>query len=52
MLCKEFRATILMVTHDALSDSYYDRILFMQASLFYTYIRNNSQIAGDDSYVS
>lgn len=30
MLCKEFGATILMVTHDALSDSYYDRILFMQ----------------------
>lgn len=30
MLSQEYRATILMVTHDALSASYCDKILFMQ----------------------
>ncbi len=30
MLCREYSATILMVTHDALSASYCDKILFMQ----------------------
>lgn len=30
MLCREYGATILMVTHDTLSASYCDRILFMQ----------------------
>lgn len=30
MLCQKYTATILMVTHDALSASYCDKILFMQ----------------------
>ena len=30
MLCKEYKATILMVTHDVMAASYCDRILFMQ----------------------
>lgn len=30
MLCKEYNATILMVTHDVMAASYCDRILFMQ----------------------
>ena len=30
MLCKEYHATILMVTHDVMAASYCDRILFMQ----------------------
>jgi putative ABC transport system ATP-binding protein len=30
MLCKEYNATILMVTHDVMTASYCDRILFMQ----------------------
>ena len=30
MLCQKYMATILMVTHDALSASYCDKILFMQ----------------------
>ena len=30
MLCQKYAATILMVTHDALSASYCDKILFMQ----------------------
>ncbi|MDE7286461.1 MAG: hypothetical protein K2N55_06440, partial [Lachnospiraceae bacterium] len=30
MLCREYGTTILMVTHDVLSASYCDRILFMQ----------------------
>lgn len=30
MLCREYGVTILMVTHDVLSASYCDRILFMQ----------------------
>ena len=30
MLCREFSATILMVTHDVMAASYCDRILFMK----------------------
>lgn len=30
MLCRKYTATILMVTHDALSASYCDKILFMR----------------------
>ncbi len=30
MLCKEYHATILMVTHDVMAASYCDRILFMK----------------------
>lgn len=30
MLCREYHATILMVTHDAMAASYCDRILFMK----------------------
>ncbi len=30
MLCREYNATILMVTHDVMAASYCDRILFMQ----------------------
>lgn len=30
MLCREYKATILMVTHDVMAASYCDRILFMQ----------------------
>lgn len=30
MLCKEYHATILMVTHDVMAASYCDRILFMR----------------------
>ncbi len=30
MLCKEYNATILMVTHDVMAASYCDRIVFMQ----------------------
>lgn len=30
MLCKEYNATILMVTHDVMAASYCDRILFMK----------------------
>lgn len=30
MLCREYHATILMVTHDIMAASYCDRILFMQ----------------------
>lgn len=30
MLCREYRATILMVTHDVMAASYCDKILFMQ----------------------
>lgn len=30
MLCREYNATILMVTHDVVAASYCDRILFMK----------------------
>ena len=30
MLCREYNATILKVTHDIVAASYCDRILFMQ----------------------
>lgn len=30
MLCRKYTATILMVTHDALSASYCDKLLFMR----------------------
>ena len=30
MLCRKYSATILMVTHDALSASYCDKLLFMR----------------------
>ena len=30
MLCKEYSATILMVTHDVMAASYCDRIVFMK----------------------
>lgn len=67
LLCQKYTATILMVTHDALSASYCDRILFMQdgeikASLergqenkqaFFTRILNSiAKITGGVSYVS
>lgn len=67
MLRREFRATILMVTHDALSASYCDKILFMQdgeiktvldrghetkQSFFTSILEVMARIAGDDSYVS
>lgn len=67
MLCQKYTATILMVTHDALSASYCDKILFMQdgkikASLereqenkqeFFTRILNTfAKITGDVRYVS
>lgn len=67
MLRKEYRATILMVTHDALSASYCDKILFMQdgeiktvldrehetkQSFFTNILEMMARIAGDDSYVS
>lgn len=67
MLHREYRATILMVTHDALSASYCDRILFMKdgeiktvldrehetkQSFFTSILEVMAQIAGDDSYVS
>lgn len=38
MLHKEYRATILMVTHDALSASYCDKILFMQDGEIKTFL--------------
>ena len=67
MLCRKYTATILMVTHDALSASYCDKILFMQdgeikASLereqehkqeFFTRILDTiSKITGGVHYVS
>lgn len=66
MLRKEYNATILMVTHDALSASYCDKILFMKdgtikkilnrkddtKQIFFTHILEvMAQIAGDDNYV-
>lgn len=66
-LRREYNATILMVTHDALSASYCDRILFMQdgeiktvldrkhttkQSFFTNILEVMARLAGDDSYVS
>lgn len=67
MLRREYRATILMVTHDALSASYCDRILFMQdgeiktvlergqetrQSFFTSILEVMARIEGEESYVS
>lgn len=67
MLRNEYGATILMVTHDVLSASYCDRILFMQdgriravlnreqeskQSFFASILEKMAWIAGDNSYVS
>lgn len=67
MLRREYRATILMVTHDALSASYCDKILFMQdgkiktvldrehetkQSFFTNILEVMARMTGDDSYVS
>lgn len=67
MLRREYGATILMVTHDVLSASYCDRILFMQdgeiravlnrgekskQDFFTDILEKMAWIAGDDSYVS
>lgn len=67
MLRREYNATILMVTHDALSASYCDQILFMQdgkikkvldreqgtkQSFFTNILEVMAQLAGDNSYVS
>lgn len=67
MLRNEYGATILMVTHDVLSASYCDRILFMQdggiravlnreqkskQSFFTSILEKMAWIAGDKSYVS
>lgn len=67
MLRREYQATILMVTHDALSASYCDTILFMQdgeiktvldreqetkQSFFTSILEVMARLAGDDSYVS
>lgn len=67
MLRKEYGTTVLMVTHDAVSASYCDRILFMQDGQVKTSIDRNgqckqafftrildkmTQMAGGKSYVS
>lgn len=67
MLRNEYGATILMVTHDVLSASYCDRILFMQdgkiravlnreqeskQSFFTSILEKMAWIAGDNNYVS
>lgn len=67
MLRREYNATILMVTHDALSASYCDKIFFMQdgeiktvldrdhetkQSFFTNILEVMARLAGDDSYVS
>lgn len=66
MLRNEYGATILMVTHDVLSASYCDRILFMQdgkiravlnreqeskQSFFTSILEKMAWIAGDNNYV-
>ena len=67
MLCQKYHATILMVTHDAFSASYCDRILFMQDGVIRTSLERTqeskqeffsrildamSKIAGGVDYVS
>lgn len=67
MLRREYETTILMVTHDVLSASYCDRILFMQdgnikaaldrdmesrQAFFTKILEKMALIAGDNSYVS
>lgn len=67
MLRNEYGATILMVTHDVLSASYCDRILFMQdgkiravlnreqeskQSFFTSILEKMAWMAGDNNYVS
>lgn len=67
MLRDEYGATILMVTHDVLSASYCDKILFMQdgkiravlnreqeskQSFFTSILEKMAWIAGDNNYVS
>ncbi|WFR59094.1 ATP-binding cassette domain-containing protein [Anaerocolumna sp. AGMB13025] len=67
MLRREYGATILMVTHDAMSASYCDKILFMQdgeikdmldreqrtkQEFFTSILEVVAQIGGDDNYVS
>ena len=67
MLCKEYGATILMVTHDVLSASYCDKILFMKdgkiktvlereekskQAFFTSILEKIAWIAGDETYVS
>lgn len=43
MIRREFNATILMVTHDALSASYCDKILYLQDGKIKTVIEKNHQ---------
>ncbi len=43
MLCQKYAATILMVTHDALSASYCDKILFMQDGQLKTSLERDSE---------
>lgn len=43
MLCREYGATILMVTHDVLSASYCDRILFMRDGEIRTSLERGEQ---------
>lgn len=67
MLRKEYGATILMVTHDAMSASYCDRILFLQdgeirsvlerkqqtkQAFFTSILEGIAQLEGEDGYVS
>ena len=67
MLRNEYGATILMVTHDILSASYCDRVLFMKDGKIKTVLKREDEskqaffasilekmawIAGDESYVS
>lgn len=67
MLRNEYGATILMVTHDVLSASYCDQILFMKdgkikttlnredetkQAFFANILERMAWIVGDESYVS
>lgn len=43
MLCREYSATILMVTHDVMAASYCDRILFMKDGAIKTFLNREQK---------